>query len=152
MQAEREFAEWWWCLYWAAGTAHVKAALHGWILCPRWNQVSCLENRPKTQSLHHDGERTQSTIKPFASDDSSDLLFPFPVAKARTLASATQTVSLFSFTMILFFFSGKPHNPMINAGAIVTTSLLKPKLQMADRFDYVSNCNILKKKKILLDS
>ena len=27
---------------------------------------------------------------------------------------------------------------MINAGAIVVTSLLKPKLQMADRFDYVS--------------
>ena len=32
----------------------------------------------------------------------------------------------------------KPHNPMINAGAIVVTSLLKPKLQMADRFDFVS--------------
>ena len=32
----------------------------------------------------------------------------------------------------------KPHNPMINAGAILTTSLLKNKLQMADRFDYVS--------------
>ena len=35
-------------------------------------------------------------------------------------------------------FPGKPHNPMINAGAIVTTSLLKPKMQIADRFDYVS--------------
>ena len=28
---------------------------------------------------------------------------------------------------------------MINAGAIVTVSLLKPGLQMADRFDYVSS-------------
>lgn len=27
---------------------------------------------------------------------------------------------------------------MINAGAIITVSLLKPDLQIADRFDYVS--------------
>ncbi|MSP62936.1 MAG: glutaminase A [Myxococcales bacterium] len=31
----------------------------------------------------------------------------------------------------------KPHNPMINSGAIVTCSLLKPGLPIADRFDYV---------------
>lgn len=31
----------------------------------------------------------------------------------------------------------KPHNPYINAGAIVTMSLVKPDLNLADRFDYV---------------
>ena len=37
----------------------------------------------------------------------------------------------------------KPHNPMINAGAILTTALLKPKMQMSDRFDYVGIKSIL---------
>jgi len=32
---------------------------------------------------------------------------------------------------------GKPHNPMINSGAIMTSSLVKPALDNADRFDYV---------------
>ncbi|MBL8150437.1 MAG: glutaminase A [Blastocatellia bacterium] len=32
---------------------------------------------------------------------------------------------------------GKPHNPMINAGAIMCCALIKQKLDMADRFDYV---------------
>ena len=32
-----------------------------------------------------------------------------------------------------------PHNPLINAGGILTSTLLKPKLQWADRFDYVLN-------------
>ncbi|CAB3405636.1 unnamed protein product [Caenorhabditis bovis] len=33
----------------------------------------------------------------------------------------------------------KPHNPMVNAGAIVITSLIRNKMNMADRFDYVIN-------------
>lgn len=44
-----------------------------------------------------------------------------------------------NFTAPLLFLADKPHNPMINAGAIVTTSLLKPDLPMADRFDFVSD-------------
>ena len=33
---------------------------------------------------------------------------------------------------------GLPHNPMVNAGAIMTTSLIKPGVDIADRFDYVA--------------
>jgi glutaminase len=34
---------------------------------------------------------------------------------------------------------GLPHNPMINSGAIMTTSLLRPQDELADRFDHVAN-------------
>jgi len=32
---------------------------------------------------------------------------------------------------------GRPHNPMINSGAVMACSLLRPDLDIADRFDYV---------------
>uniref|UniRef100_A0A914W392 glutaminase n=2 Tax=Plectus sambesii TaxID=2011161 RepID=A0A914W392_9BILA len=33
--------------------------------------------------------------------------------------------------------NNKPHNPMVNSGAIVVSSLIKKEMNMADRFDYV---------------
>ncbi|XP_053393622.1 glutaminase kidney isoform, mitochondrial-like [Mercenaria mercenaria] len=41
-----------------------------------------------------------------------------------------------SFNELTLDYQNKPHNPMINAGAIVTSSLLKKGLVIADRFDY----------------
>lgn len=34
---------------------------------------------------------------------------------------------------------GKPHNPMINSGALVLVSLLKPNLSLHERVDFVSH-------------
>ena len=32
-----------------------------------------------------------------------------------------------------------PHNPMINAGAIMASALIKPELKLADRYDFINN-------------
>jgi glutaminase len=42
-----------------------------------------------------------------------------------------------SFNGLVLNDKGLPHNPMINAGAIMTCSLIKPDMEIADRFDYV---------------
>ncbi|XP_067666238.1 glutaminase liver isoform, mitochondrial-like isoform X1 [Haliotis asinina] len=42
------------------------------------------------------------------------------------------------FNMLCLNANNKPHNPMINAGAIVTCSLLKKDLNLADRFDFTN--------------
>ncbi|KAL6735434.1 hypothetical protein Aduo_005877 [Ancylostoma duodenale] len=41
------------------------------------------------------------------------------------------------FNEICLDSNGKPHNPMINSGAIIVTSLIKKGMSMADRFDFV---------------
>ncbi|XP_060568384.1 glutaminase kidney isoform, mitochondrial-like, partial [Ruditapes philippinarum] len=43
-----------------------------------------------------------------------------------------------AFNTINLDYRDKPHNPMINAGAIVVCSLLKQTYNLADRFDYVT--------------
>jgi glutaminase len=39
------------------------------------------------------------------------------------------------------FFAGKPHNPLLNAGAImmsaVALNLLHPEMRLAEKFDYL---------------
>lgn len=42
-----------------------------------------------------------------------------------------------SFNEICLDHNNKPHNPMINSGAIVTSSIIKPGMNMADRFDFM---------------
>ncbi len=41
------------------------------------------------------------------------------------------------FNAITLDAQGRPHNPMINAGAIMACSLIKPQAKPAERFDYV---------------
>lgn len=41
-----------------------------------------------------------------------------------------------SFNELCLDNNNKPHNPMINSGAIITSTLIKPELKLADRFDY----------------
>jgi glutaminase len=43
-----------------------------------------------------------------------------------------------SFNELALNAKGLPHNPMVNAGAIMTTSLIRPDLDIADRFDHVA--------------
>lgn len=42
-----------------------------------------------------------------------------------------------SFNELTLNANGLPHNPLINAGAIMTCSMIKPELNIADRFEYV---------------
>lgn len=44
-----------------------------------------------------------------------------------------------SFNELALNQSGLPHNPMINAGAIMSAGMIKPELPMADRFDFLVN-------------
>nr|WP_223006780.1 glutaminase A [Streptomyces roseirectus] len=43
-----------------------------------------------------------------------------------------------SFNELTLNRHGRPHNPMINAGAIMSCSLIRPGLPLADRFDHVA--------------
>nr|XP_019952041.1 PREDICTED: glutaminase liver isoform, mitochondrial-like isoform X1 [Paralichthys olivaceus] len=43
----------------------------------------------------------------------------------------------FKFNMLSLDDEDKPHNPMVNAGAIVISSLIKPSSNKAEKFDYV---------------
>lgn len=42
-----------------------------------------------------------------------------------------------AFNSLILDSANKPHNPMINAGAVIIASLLKADLSLPDKFDYV---------------
>ena len=44
-----------------------------------------------------------------------------------------------NFNELALSAAGKPHNPMINAGAIMCSSMIKPDLDLGNRFDYLLN-------------
>ena len=44
-----------------------------------------------------------------------------------------------AFNELLLNKQGKPHNPLINSGAIMTTSLIQNKLPLSERFEYIMN-------------
>lgn len=46
-----------------------------------------------------------------------------------------------AFNSLALDSTNKPHNPMINAGALITASLLRSHLALPDKFDYVSHLN-----------
>ena len=48
-----------------------------------------------------------------------------------------------SFNELALNPKGLPHNPMVNAGAIMTSSLIRPDLDIADRFDLVAAGDLL---------
>lgn len=58
-------------------------------------------------------------------------------ALRATLQRDLPRLQMYSSVRTEIFLLGKPHNPMVNSGAIIVTSLIKNKWTMADRFDYV---------------
>ena len=44
-----------------------------------------------------------------------------------------------SFNELTLNKEGKPHNPLINSGAIMTSSLIQNNLSLAERFEYITN-------------
>ena len=74
------------------------------------------------------------------------LSYTLPLAEEEHLSNLKQTVArkpiclianCVSVTMQIFY-SDKPHNPMINAGAMVLSSLIKPHNTITERTNFVS--------------
>jgi len=87
------------------------------------------------QFSHGDDDETycvQSTCKPINYAIALDL-----VGQQTVHSHVGREPSGRSFNELTLNGKGLPHNPMINAGAIMCASLIKPHQPLADRFDYI---------------
>ncbi|MEQ8935114.1 MAG: glutaminase A [Amphiplicatus sp.] len=85
-------------------------------------------------SLGDDEERycVQSTCKPVNYAVALDLL-----GREKVHQHVGREPSGRSFNELTLNGEGLPHNPMINSGAIMCSSLINPDAQLADRFDFI---------------
>ena len=65
------------------------------------------------------------------------------VERHSTLSSSTlkvrpELIKLESDSVTRVSHAGKPHNPMINAGALLLCAMLKPELSLTHKVDFVS--------------
>ena len=109
---------------------------------PSGETSQCIKLDAKGGSLHCATLRQLHSLMGLGDSELVQKIFFMHLWQFTILCHALSTVwysnlctkpSLFSLLLL----SDRPHNPMINAGAIVTASLIKNDLRSADRFDYV---------------
>lgn len=105
--------------------ARVDAERYGLGLCT-------IDGQRLSLGDHDENYCVQSTCKPIIYSIARDLLDRDTVHR-----HVGREPSGLSFNELTLSKLGLPHNPMINAGAIMCASLIKPEAPLADRFDFV---------------